>query len=210
MTPSAESKKTVDAYLKALRKQLHELMDEDVKDIVEEIRAHILDKTSGDDGAETVAATLAALGTPEALASRYRTEELLKRAQAARSPGFVLRSLLRWATLSLLGVIVFLVSVVGYCLGTGLFILGALKLISPHKTGIWGVFTTHEWSLAFQSGGQNGGHDLLGWWLVPIGLLMGAGLLVLTFRFDLWSLRKFWRPRDWQQAEARSLVDLTS
>ena len=48
MTFSAESQKTIDAYLLALRKQLRELMDEDVNDIVEEIRAHILDKTSGE------------------------------------------------------------------------------------------------------------------------------------------------------------------
>jgi hypothetical protein len=198
MTPTAESQKTIDAYLAALRKQLRDLMDEDVKDIVEEIRTHILDKTSGDDPADSVPCTLAALGTPEELASRYRTEELLKRARMARSPGYLVRSLLRWAALSIAGIIVFLISVIGYCLGGGLFILGALKLISPHKTGIWGVFTSHNWSLAFQSGGQNGGKDLLGWWLVPIGLILGGALLFLTFRFGLWSIRKFWRPRAWR------------
>ncbi|HEX3473028.1 MAG TPA: DUF1700 domain-containing protein [Silvibacterium sp.] len=200
MTSSADSQKTTDAYLAALRRQLRELTDEDANDIVEEIRAHILDKTSGDTPSETVKATLAALGSPEELASRYRTEELLKRAQIARSPAFILRSLFRWATLSVLGLIVFLVSVVGYCLGAGLFILGALKLISPNRTGVYGVFSTHTWALNFQSGGQNSGHDLLGWWLVPIGLLLGAVLLVLTFRFGLWSIRKFWRPRAWQEA----------
>jgi len=196
MTLTAESQKTVDAYLKALRKQLRDLMDEDVKDIVEEIRAHILDKTSGDDAADSVSLTLAALGTPEELASRYRTEELLKRARMARSPSYILRSVLRWAVITVAGIIVFLISVVGYCLGGGLFILGALKLISPHKTGVYGVFTENNASLSFQSGGQTG-HDLLGWWLVPIGLIVGGGLLFLSFRFDIWSIRKFWRPRAW-------------
>ena len=200
MTLSAESQKTIDAYLAALRKQLRQLTDEDANDIVEEIRAHILDKASDDASADTVSSTLAALGTPEELARRYRTDELLKRAQVARSPGFTLRSLLRWAMLSFVGLIVFLASAVGYCLGGGLFILGALKLISPRKTGVWGEFNRHTYSLAFQSGGQNGGHDLLGWWLVPIGLILGTVLLFLTFRFGIWSIRKFWRPRAWREA----------
>ncbi len=54
------------------------LMDEDVNDIVEEIRAHILDKTWGEAPEDTVASTLAALGTPEELASRYRTDEFVE------------------------------------------------------------------------------------------------------------------------------------
>jgi hypothetical protein len=197
MTLTAESQKTIDAYLSALRKQLRELLDEDAKDIVEEIRTHILDKTSGDAPPETVSSTLAALGTPEELAGRYRTEELLSRARMARSSAYMLRSMLRWAALSILGVLVFLISAVGYCLGGLLFILGVLKLTNPHKTGVYGVFNAHNSSLSFQSGGPTG-HDLLGWWLVPIGLIVGAGLLFLTFRFGLWSIRRFWRPSAWQ------------
>src|SRR5271163_1908175 len=125
MTFPVESQKTIDAYLAGLRKQLRELMDEDVNDIVEEIRAHILDKTSGEDAHDAVSSTLAALGTPEELASRYRTDELLKRAQVTRSPFVILRSLLRWATLSFVGLIVFFVSVVGYCIG-GMLVMIAL------------------------------------------------------------------------------------
>jgi hypothetical protein len=200
MTLSAESQKTVDAYLAALRKQLRELMDEDVNDIVAEIRAHILDKTSGEAAGDSVSSTLAALGTPEELAGRYRTEELLKRASMSRSPAFILRSLLRWATLSVAGLLVFAISVVGYVVGGWLSILGVLKLISPHTTGLYGEFSEHTWSLSFQSGGQPAAnvHELLGWWLLPVGLLLGPVLFFLTFRFDLWSLRKFWRPRAWR------------
>ena len=63
-----ETQKTIDTYLAALRKQLRELMEEDATDIVEEIRAHIFDKTSSGGSPEKVSATLAALGTPEELA----------------------------------------------------------------------------------------------------------------------------------------------
>lgn len=198
MSLSAESQKSVDVYLAALRKQLRELMDEDVNDIVAEIRMHILDKTEDEADPHAVAATLAALGTPEELAERYRTDELLKRAQMSRSPAYLLHSLLRWAGLSLVGLIVFCISVIGFGLGGGLFILGVLKVINYHGTGLWGQFTEHQWSLGFQSGGDGAGHELLGWWLLPIGLLGGPVLFFLTARFGLWSLRKFWRPRAWR------------
>ena len=200
MTLSAESQKSVDAYLASLRKQLRELMDEDVNDIVAEIRAHILDKSSGEAPSDSVSSTLAALGTPVELASRYRTEELLKKAQMSRSPGFLLRSILRWGALSLVGVLVFAISVVGFLIGGGLSILGVLKVINPSTTGLYGQFSANSWGLSFNSGGQPaaGVRELLGWWLLPIGLILGPLLFYFTFRFDRWSLRKFWRPRAWR------------
>jgi hypothetical protein len=199
MTLAVESQKSVDAYLVALRKQLRELMDEDVNDIVAEIRMHILDKTSDNADPEAVAATLAALGTPAELAESYRTDELLKQAQMSRSPAYVLRSLLRWAGLSLVGLIVFCISIIGFGLGGGLFILGVLKVINYHGTGIYGQFSDTSSSLGFQSGGPRAGqHELLGFWLLPLGLLGGPALFFVTARFGLWSIRKFWRPRAWR------------
>jgi len=204
MTLSAESQKTIDVYLAALRKQLRELMDEDANDIVEEIRTHILDKTSGDAATDTVSSTLAALGTPEELASRYRTDDLLKRAQSGRSFVLTVRSLLRWATLSFAGLVVFLVSLVGYCLGGGLVMLVAFKLIWPRNTGLWKDSGPGDhWMLSFSfSSGEppHHGQELLGWWLLPICLILGSVLLFLTFRFGTWSIRKFWRPRAWRRA----------
>lgn len=213
MTVSVESQKTIDAYLAALRRHLRELMEADANDIVEEIRAHILDKTAEMPGeasdpaqssattrvsAETLAATLAALGTPEELASRYRTEELLKRAQPAASPGLIL---LRQTALGLVALIVGLVSAVGYCLGGGLVMFALFKLLWPRGTGLWAERTADRWNASLLFGNQpRPGHELLGWWLIPIGLLLGGGLLYLTFRFCIWSLRKFWRPRAWRQA----------
>ncbi|MGD0097534.1 MAG: hypothetical protein ABSB60_13640 [Terracidiphilus sp.] len=199
MIASAEDRKSIDAYLAALRRQLRDLLDEDAKDIVEEIRAHILDKSSADRSADTVAATLAALGTPEELATRYRTEELLRRAQMSRSPVVIMRNLLRWGALTLAGVSVFLISVAGYCLGGFLFLIATLKVIWPRGTGLSKTVNADgSWGLGLGFSNQPmTGHELLGWWLLPIGFVFGTGLIFLTFRFGLWSLRKFWRPRAW-------------
>ena len=185
-----ETQKTIDTYLAALRKQLRELMEEDATDIVDEIRAHILDKTSNGGSPEKVSATLAALG------SRYRTEELL-RAQLTRSPLVSLRSLLHWATLSFTGIVVFLVSVFGYALGGALVVFAMLKAAFPRATGLWKTVSpdgTWGLNLSFSSGTPPPGQELLGWWVLPIGLLLGTGLLLLTFRFGTWSIRKFWHP----------------
>ena len=40
-----------------------------------------------------------------------------------------------------------------------------------------------------------GGRDLLGWWIVPIGLVVGCGLVMLTTRFALWCARQYRRSR---------------
>jgi hypothetical protein len=197
---TTESTKAVDSYLMALRKQLRELTDEDANDIVEEIRMHILDKTCGDVQPETIRETLAALGTPAELANKYCTEEMLARGRAARSPAYVARSAGRWALLTVVGLVVFLLSVVGYGFGGFLFMVGLLKIFNPGGTGVYGVWTDHEKSFNWGSGpGPNRPGELLGLWLIPIGLLVGGGLLLLTFQLGRWSLRKFWRPRKWQE-----------
>jgi hypothetical protein len=193
-----DPERTIEVYLADLRRHLRELIKEDADDIVEEIRAHILDKTSGRLTAESLAPTLAALGSPEELANQYRTDELLKRAQSTRSPFVSLHSLFRWATLSIAGGLVFVVSLFGYTIGGALVILAALKVVLPHNTGLWkNTYADGTWSLNFSSssGKPPGGHELLGWSLLPLCLVVGTGLLYLTFRFGSWTLRRFWHPR---------------
>jgi len=202
MILSAESQKAIDVYLATLRKQLRPLRPEDANDIVEEIRAHILDKTSGVTADDALASTIAALGTPEELAGRYRTDELLKRAEVTRSPFVSLMSLFRWATLSLGGMVVFAVTVAGYAIGGILVVAGLLKLVYPHNGGIWfdpkpgghGIDGTAGFS--FVSGvWTHPGHEIFGMWLAPSCLGLGGLLLFLTFRLGIWCIRRFWRPR---------------
>jgi hypothetical protein len=57
----------------------------------------------GDVTASGVDAVLAALGSPEELASQYMTDDLQARAEVSRSPLTILRTLLRWASLSVVG-----------------------------------------------------------------------------------------------------------
>jgi hypothetical protein len=213
MILSTESQKTIDTYLNDLRKQLRPLAPDDAGDIVEEIRAHLLDKTTGLNSDSMLTSTLASLGPPEELAARYRTDELLKRAQSTRSPFISLLSLARWATLSLIGMVTFVLSMAGYTVGTLLLIAGMLKLIYPHNGGIWfdpkpgspqvsllqilrGGMVDGSAGFSFGSSPwTHPGHEVFRLWLAPTALTIGALLVFLTFRLGTWCLRKFWRPQ---------------
>jgi Protein of unknown function (DUF1700) len=197
MNLTAESQKSVDDYLATLRRQLRDLMDEDVRDIVEEIHAHILDKTSGDSSPEKIASALSALGSPQQLALRYHTDELLQRARRSRSPQLVVRSILRWASLSVGGMVVFMLSGIGYCIGGMIFVIGLLKAFLPKQAGLNIEYDRgHSFSAGFGAGsGPHTGHDPIGLWLIPICLILGTAILFLTFRLGLWTLRFFARPR---------------
>jgi hypothetical protein len=197
MNLNATSQKTVDDYLATLRRQLRDLMDEDVRDIVAEIHAHILDKTSGDPSPETIASALSALGSPQQLALRYHTDELIQRARRSGSPQLIYRGILRWASLSLGGMVVFMLSGIGYCIGGVIFGMGLLKAFFPRQAGLNIEYTQgHLSSAGFGAGsGPHTGHDPIGLWLIPICLVFGTGILFLTFRLGIWTLRFFSRPR---------------
>jgi hypothetical protein len=194
MTIPADSERAIDGYLAALRKQLRDLMEEDVNDIVEEIRAHVLDKTTAGADLEQVEQTLAALGTPAALASRYRTEELMKRAQAHRTGAQRALLTLKRVLAVAGGLLGLAVSVAGYCLGGGLVAFGVMKIFRPHGTGLWASHSPGcTYGLSFSSGSGNtpphNSHDVLGWWLVPLGLGLGTALLYAAYRLGNWVMR---------------------
>jgi HAAS domain-containing protein len=192
MTGASEAQERVDAYLGRLRQLLRGMNAEDAHEIVEELRSHIIDKAAarGQATAAGVDAALAMLGKPEELASQYMTDDLLARAEVSRSPVRILESLFRWASLSAVGFFVLLSSIVGYFLGGAFMWCAVLKIIHPQTAGLWvlpGGADDYEISLRLGFASPPvGGRDLLGWWIVPVGLVVGCGLVMLTTRFALW------------------------
>lgn len=186
----------MNAYLEQLRKRLRGMRDGDVDEILAELRAHILEK-AGATGAfapDVVESTLAALGTPEALAAEYFTEQLLVRVEVSRSPLRILRGLFHWASLSLAGFAVLVGAVSGYSLGILFVFAAGTKLLHPRTAGLWrlGGGDSLEFSLRLGFGTPpSSGTELLGWWIVPLGLLFGCGLLVLTTRVAVSRVRTY-------------------
>lgn len=201
MTISEDSQNKIEAYLERLRRCLRGMREEDTREIVAELRSHILDKAavSGRVMPAEVDSALAALGDPEALASEYLTDDLLARAQASRSPLLIIRSLFRWATLSVAGFFILISSLVGYFLGIVLAWAAILKPIHPASAGLWEIPQPggdYELSLHLGFGAAPASaHELLGWWIIPLGLVVGCGLFFVTLQLDLWCISKFRRSR---------------
>src|SRR5271167_3388326 len=201
MTTSNDAQQKIEAYLGRLRQRLRGMNDDDVREIVEEMRSHLTDKAAsgGEVTSAGVEAAIARLGTPEELASQYTTDDLLARAEVSRSPLRILEGLFRWASLSVAGFFVLMGTLLGSFLGVTLALAALLKTIHPHTAGLWllpGGPDDYELSLRMGFGPvPAGGRELLGWWIVPAGLFVGCGLVVLTTRFALWCVRQYRKSR---------------
>ena len=217
MTISGESHQKIDAYLKRVRKALRGMPSDDADEIIAELHSHILDRAAAGggeaaaagrgeapvDGGEApvagVDAAIHGLGSPESLASQYATEALMIRAQVSRSPVVLMQSLFRWAGLSAAGFFVCLGALVGYVLAAVLLLCALVKPFRPHTAGLWTSNGADGLNLGFHLGfgaSTPQGKEILGWWIIPIGLALGYGLFVWTTRCALWSVRQYRNSRE--------------
>lgn len=192
------TQKKIDKYLHDLDAALRTLPREHAHDIVEELRSHIVEKAtaSGDITPAGVDSVLADLGSAEDLASLYLADDLQVRALAIRSPLLILRSLFRWASLSFAGFVVLIGSLLGYFVAASLAACALLKPIHPLTAGLWMIPNEADYSISLRLGFGSvppGSRELLGWWIVPIGLVAGIGLFFLAAHFGLWSIRRLRR-----------------
>lgn len=198
MTPEgAQAQKKIEVYLTTLRSLLRGMSTESAREIIEELRSHIADKASvgGMLIPSKVDAALDALGSPANLAGLYTTDELLMQAELSRSPVKIIDSLSRWASFSIIGFLVLISSVFGYFVGFALVLCAMLKPFHSSAAGFWRL-ADGEFSLRMGFGiSPPAGRELLGWWIVPLGLVVGCGLVTLTTRFALWSVKEYRRSR---------------
>ena len=178
----------IDAYLLQLRECLDELPPDEVTDILREIRGHILERaeTSGELTEERLVAILKSLGRPEEIAPLYQADAAVARAKVSLSPRVVMRGVQRWSRVSGWGLALFIVGVAGYATGFALILCGIGKIIAPSQFGGW--VGPHD---LFNIGVNNdpAARDVLGLWLVPIGLVGGPALVLGTTRVLRWTLR---------------------
>lgn len=166
----------------------------DKEEILREIEAHIRDSAEQDDG--NVAFVLSRLGEPEALADQYRDFTLLQKASRSISPLVLLRAAIRVATKGVLGAFVLVCGVLGYAFGTGLVLIGLIKPIAPAHSGLWIQNGVPVSSGALVMVPPPPAHEVLGWWLIPIALILGALILFATTYIIRRGLRHF--PSSWQ------------
>jgi uncharacterized membrane protein len=187
----------VNDYLSGLRTALAGMILAEREDIVEEIRMHIRERSG--DGQTGVQEILAGLGPAEELAKQYRTGRLLQQAGQSISPLLILRASLRWARTGIEGSIVFFIALFGYLMGGGFLLLALLKPLFPTRTGLWvgpGVFDfSFHMGLMPEYLSTSSAHEVLGWWFIPVCLVLGSLTLVLTTKFIQFLMKRFrWRP----------------
>ncbi len=197
----SDAEEKIDTYLMEVRRRLRGLGEEQTREIVTELRSHIVERAGRTQALtpDGVDIALRALGSAEELASQYVTDALLARVEVSRSPFRLLDTLFGWASVSIAGFFVTITSIVGYVLGVVFILVALLKPMHPADAGLWALQDrTGDLELSVRMGfgtPPSNGHELLGWWIIPLGLVTGCGLVVLTTRFALWCVRMYRQSR---------------
>lgn len=188
MTSAQVADQRIETYLGRLQTALGRVPEDDRQDILLEIRAHILDSTTGAASLDgTVERVLRLLGTPEELAAGYTTERMLTRASRSLSPWLLLRSSWNWARIGIKGMLAFLVALFGYAMALGLTVSIFLKPFMPSQMGVW-----------IGQGSFNVGvpshpelmHELLGKYFVPVIAAAAFAFAIGTTHALRWMIRK--------------------
>lgn len=162
----------LDAYLTQLDRVLAPLGTAERQEILQEIRAHLADSAAAETGDDTqrMASAIRKLGSARVVGQAYLSESLLERASHGLRPGLTAMGLVTALGGGLGMTALGLVFAFGYLALTIIAISTVGKLIVP-ASGLW-LHDSGGWSLSFAA--MPNAHEVLGWWIVPIG----AGLVV--------------------------------
>lgn len=189
---------SIEIYLLKVRDQLRSLPSAQASEILAELRSHILDSISSTNAPiteGTTRETLDRLGPPEALAAMYLTENLMSKAETSRSPWLVMRTLFHLAIKSVWALVAFLVGFFGYGAAVAFLVCAIAKPFYPGHVGFWWDTKSHmPTGLGFIWPAPSD-KELLGWWMIPISLVISPVLFVVTTRFARWNIRRIRRSR---------------
>ncbi len=182
----------LNTYLAQVQRHLGGLPHAEARETLAELRSHVLDKVAGDLSVKAVEAAIAELGAPREVARLNVTERVAAELEINRSPLRVLRAVGRLASLSVYGLFAFLVSFAGYAAAAAFLITAAVKPFAWRSAGLWRLPDgpdRYSWALGVTDK-PHSGQELLGGWIIPIGLAAGLLLGWLTWRFGISSVRR--------------------
>ena len=178
----------VERYLTRLKKALQGTTPEEQAEILSDIRSLIQEHLdTAERSHSTVEIVLKRLGPPEALADAYRVEGLLSRAAHSSAPVLLATAVLRWAMSGLYGFITALVAFAGYGLVFIFLISAVLKIAMPLDTGVW--VGPDFFEVGSITPTPPGVREVLGYWMVPLCLLLTLSSYVLTNYVVRWLIR---------------------
>lgn len=184
----------LDCYLDQVRRQLGGLPKAEVEEILAELRSHVLDKVEGAPTPARVEAAIEALGSPREVARLNLTERVAANLEADRSALRVFKAVGRLARVSVYGLFAFVISLFGYAAAAGFLLTAIVKPFMPDHAGLWRIPQPdggYDYSVGTTDAPK--GYELLGWWIIPVGIAVGLILGWLTWRFGLFSVRRMRR-----------------
>ena len=202
---NARASEQLESYLNRVRENLRGLDPAEVSEILQELRSHVMDFVAGDMSDARVAVALEKLGDPQEIARLNMSMRVAVQSLDRRSPVGVFQAVVRLARLSVRGAFTLFISLLGYAFAASWLITALAKPLSPQRVGLW-YLPGKAGDLSLSLGSHSGsvaGHDLLGWWIVPVGLLVGVAAGYLTYRYDLYAIRRIARLRPGAEALAR-------
>lgn len=194
--PNAKSDEPLEIYLRQVRENLRGLPESDASEIIQELRSHVLDRVAGDLSDTRVKEALASLGDPRDIGRLNSTMRVAARAAGQTSPRVVARTLAQLARLSVRGLITLLISLAGYGFAAVWLLTAMVKPFAPNRVGLWSLpDPTGDLSLSLGRHDPGlSGRDILGWWIIPIGLVVGLTAALLTFRYHQRAIRQMAHP----------------
>jgi HAAS domain-containing protein len=177
----------VERYLAAVRRSLRGMPEAEVEEILRELRAHIVERSGPGSDPE---AAIRTLGDPDELARQYRGERVAARMECSRSPIVILYGMLVLRGRGVAGWTALALATFGYAWAIVLGAAGIDKILSPRDVGVW--IRPGSWlpRLMVDGPGPPGTREILGWWMVPAGMLGCVLLVFLTRRFGLWWIHR--------------------
>ncbi len=152
-------------------------------DAIREVESHIRDRVADSPATpnerDALESILTRLGSPANVARAYSLEMMMEEAEVGGRLVVVLRSLFHTATSSVKAFVAALMLFMGYAAGSGFIATALLKPIFPNNVGLW----VHKGiSLGAQFPAPPGVTPLGGYWIIPICLIIGLVILLLTHR----------------------------
>lgn len=175
----------VNGYLFVLERSLKSFLPMDVvRDASREIESHLRERVAAHDGSpnerEALEKILAELGPPLRVAQAYSAERIIDEAVATGRVVPITRAVWHLAITTVRGFFVGLGLLIAYFIGFGFIAVAAIKPLFPQNAGI---VMKHGWPIGVGAQFPAPAEPLRGgYWIIPICLIIGFGILVATHR----------------------------